>query len=97
MSNAKKLALWFAGGGSVGILVATVVMYLARTHAIDHRVLFSIWPSSVVGIADPITIGDELLFGIVELGIQFALYGVIGLLIGSIRLRRSKAPALHVR
>lgn len=73
----------FAIGAAIGILVIPI---LIATHTDSTFVLLTLWPTSILGFGyqggSPWTLG--LLIGSIELVGNALIYGVIGLLIGSL-------------
>jgi hypothetical protein len=73
----------FIIGAAVGVLVIPI---LIATHTDSTFVLLTLWPTSIIGFGyqggSPWTLG--LLIGSIELIGNALIYGVIGLLIGSV-------------
>ena len=73
----------FIIGAAVGVLVIPI---LIATHTDSSFVLLALWPTSIIGFGyqggSPWTLG--LLIGSIELIGNALIYGVIGLLIGSV-------------
>lgn len=78
----KRLRRWFLLSGSLGVLVALILMVTATYHVVRPTVLLVLWPPSLVGFANPSTLSGSILVAIVEFGGNFILYGAIGTLIG---------------
>jgi hypothetical protein len=51
---------------------------MASYRALNPKLLLALWPPSIIGIADPSTLSDKILFGVIELGGNFLLYGIVG-------------------
>jgi hypothetical protein len=81
---AKRLALWFVLPGVFGILVAIALAVLARQGDVNQYVLLLLWPPSFVGLVDLSSLSDKIIFGVVELGGNFIIYGFIGLFVGMV-------------
>jgi hypothetical protein len=73
---------WFLISGSLGIVVALVLMRVSSNHVLSLGLLLTLWPSSIVGLADPTTLSDKIRIAVGELGGNFLWYGVVGLVIG---------------
>ena len=73
---------WFLISGCVGVLVALTLGTIASYHGLNPRLLFVLWPSSIIGIADPSKLSDKMLFAIIEFGGNFLLYGILGTALG---------------
>ena len=85
MTNAaKRLMLWFVISGLVGILIAVALAALARYSDVNSYILLLLWPPSIVGLADPSSPSDKIIFGVIEFGGNFIIYGVIGLFMGMV-------------
>jgi hypothetical protein len=69
---------WFFGGGCVGILVALVLGEVASHRSLDPTLVLTLWPFSIVGIADPTGFWNQALFAVIEFGGNFLLYGIVG-------------------
>lgn len=69
---------WFLISGCVGVLVAIALGTMASHRALNPKLLLTLWPSSIIGLADPSTLSDKILIGLIELGGNFLLYGIIG-------------------
>ena len=78
----RGLKAWFAASGCIGIIVALALAGIARYRPLNPRVLITLWPLSIIGLADPTNLSDKILFGATELGGNFLLYGVIGTALG---------------
>jgi hypothetical protein len=73
---------WFLVSGCVGVLVALVLGGIASYRALNPRLLLTLWPFSIIGLADPSKLSDKILFGVIELGGNFLLYAVVGTALG---------------
>jgi hypothetical protein len=80
-TTTKRMLRWFLISGIVGVLVALVLLGLETLNIIVPGVFLVLWPSSIVGIADPANAWDKFLFATVEFGGNFLLYGMIGSLL----------------
>jgi hypothetical protein len=69
---------WFLISGCVGVLVALVLGIIASHQVVNPRLLLALWPPSIIGIADPSTLSDKVLFAVIEFGGNFLLYGIVG-------------------
>jgi hypothetical protein len=76
------LLRWFLVSGCVGVLVALALAAVGTNRIVSPGILLALWPPSVVGIADPTSQSDKILFAIIEFGGNFVLYGVVGTFIG---------------
>jgi hypothetical protein len=81
-TTTKRVLRWFLISGSVGVLVALVLLGLKALNLIVPGVFLVLWPSSIVGIADPANALDKFLIATVEFGGNFVMYGIIGSLLG---------------
>lgn len=87
---------WFLISGSVGIVVALVLMRVASRGVLSPGLLLALWPSSIVGLADPTTLSDKILVAVVEFGGNFLWYGLVGTVIGfAVRLVGSAGGEDH--
>ncbi len=60
---------------------------IASYRVLSPRLLLTLWPFSIIGLADPSKLSDKILFGVIELGGNFLLYGIVGTGLGfAIRL-----------
>jgi len=82
-----RSARWFWQAGSVGLLVAIT---LAVFKPSNPEIIVILWPASIVGLADPKGLLDQVLFGLFMFGGNFLLYGAFGAVAGlaADRLRR---------
>ncbi len=87
---------WFLVSGCVGLVVALSLATLAGSHQLNPRLLLVLWPISVIGLAEPSGLTDKIIFGALEFGGNFVLYGVIGILI-AICLPRTTGRSLNAR
>jgi len=84
----------FIIGAAIGVLVIPI---LIATHTDSTVVLFTLWPTSIFGFGyqggSPWTLG--LLIGTIELVGNAFIYGLIGLLIGTLvsKLNRKTVKA----
>jgi hypothetical protein len=74
----QGLKAWFLVSGCIGIIVALVLAVIASNRSLNPMLLLTLWPPSIVGIADPTTLSDKILIGAFEFGGNFLLYGVVG-------------------
>ena len=77
--NLKK---WFLISGCVGVLVAIALSSISSHWALNSTLLVALWPLSIIGLADPSKPSDKILFGIIEIGGNFFIYGIAGILLG---------------
>jgi hypothetical protein len=79
---------WFLAFGAIGLLVALAIAILASHRAtyrlIRPSVVMTLWPASVIGIVDPTDTSSQIVFGLIEFGGNFLLYGVVGVFFGTI-------------
>ena len=59
--------------------VAAVIAIVQPT---NPAVILLLWPTSIVGLADPKGLLDQAIFGIFMFGGNFLLYGVLGAVAG---------------
>jgi hypothetical protein len=83
-NTAKRLVLWFVISGVVGILIAVALAVLASYREVNPYILILLWPPSFVGLVDPTSPSDKIIFGVVEFGGNFIIYGVIGLFVAMV-------------
>jgi len=69
---------WFLISGCVGLLVAVALGMIASHRSLSPKLLLTLWPPSIIGIADPSTLSDKILFAVIEFGGNFLLYGIVG-------------------
>jgi len=74
----QGLKAWFLVSGCIGIIVALVLAVIASNRSLNPMLLLTLWPPSIVGIADPTTLSDKILIGAFEFGRNFLLYGIVG-------------------
>jgi hypothetical protein len=79
--KSKRLGRWFLISGCIGIVVAVGLAVIAMSYSVNPTLLLVLWPVSIVGLANPSAGSEKIIFGIVEFGGNFILYGVIGFLI----------------
>jgi uncharacterized membrane protein YesL len=81
----KRLARCAVISGSIGIFTAMALYISAFALAfLAHRslnshVIFALAPAMILGLADPTTLGGNLLLVGIVLGTNFVLYGFLGL------------------
>jgi hypothetical protein len=74
----RGLKAWFLISGCIGVIVALVLALIPANYSLSPKLLLTLWPASIVGLADPSTISGKILIGLYEFGGNFLLYGVIG-------------------
>ena len=79
---------WFLGGGIVGVLIAAIIGSIRPTSLL---IILLFWPFSIVGIADPRTLGDKVFFYVFAFGGNFLFYGMLALWV---RIQIGKRRAL---
>jgi hypothetical protein len=79
----KRFARWFVISGGVGVatVVALYVLSVLTLFALSPYVLFALAPGMILLLADPTSIGSNLLFLGIILGTNFVLYGLLGMLL----------------
>jgi hypothetical protein len=75
---------WFLGCGIFGVAVAAILTWLMIQDAVPTSLALALWPTSIAAIGDPHTFTEKLLTGLITFGGQFTLYGMAGLVVGSI-------------
>ncbi len=78
-----RFGRWFLLGGVVGVCVGLLFFIPALFQLLGDGVLY-VFPSSIMGLAEPKTWQEITLLLSIEFTSQFVLYGVIGLSIGTI-------------
>lgn len=77
-----RLGRWFAFGGLIGVGFGVMILFIPHlADSLGNGVLL-LFPSSILGIADPRTTRDIAITASMEFSFQFILYGMIGLLLG---------------
>jgi hypothetical protein len=71
----RDLKTWFLISGSIGIIVALVLALVASHRSLNPKLLLMLWPSSIVGLADPATPSAKMLIGAYEFGGNFFCTG----------------------
>ena len=74
----RGLKAWFLVSGCIGIIVALALAGMASYRSLNPKLLMTLWPPSIVGLADPTTLSGKVLIGVFEFGGNFLLYGVVG-------------------
>ena len=74
----RRSVRWFPIEGSLGLGVAIILATLSSFTSVQSSILILLWPTSVVGLADPTRLGDRLALGTIIFGGNFLLYGSIG-------------------
>jgi hypothetical protein len=74
----RGLKAWFFVSGCIGVIVALVLAVVASNRSLNPKLLLTLWPASIVGLADPTTLPAKILIGVYEFGGNFLLYGVVG-------------------
>lgn len=83
----RGLVGWFLVSGCIGIIVALILAEIASYRSLSPKLLLTLWPASIVGLADPSTLLGKILIESYELVGNFLLYGIVGTGIGfAIRL-----------
>ena len=80
-TTTKRVLRWLLISGIVGVLVAFALLGLEALNVIVPGVFLVLWPSSIVGMADPANAWDKFLIATVEFGGNIVLYGIIGSLL----------------
>jgi hypothetical protein len=78
LSVLKYCFYWFLVSGSIGIMIALLLAAIASNRSLNPALILTLWPSSIVGLADPTTLSAKIIIGVYEFGGNFLLYGVIG-------------------
>ncbi len=69
---------WFLTSGCVGLIIAVALSMIASHCSLSPKILLTLWPPSIIGIADPSTLSDKILFAMIEFGGNFLIYGIVG-------------------
>jgi hypothetical protein len=76
----RKSARWFLHAGCMGLVAALIIAIVRPT---NPAITLILWPTSIVGLADPTGLLDKLVSGLVMFGGNFLLYGVFGAVAGA--------------
>jgi hypothetical protein len=74
----RDLKAWFLVSGCIGIMVALVLAEMGSNRSLNPMLVLTLWPPSIVGVADPTTVSTKILIGAFEFGGNFLIYGLIG-------------------
>ena len=80
----RDLRRWFVISGCIGIVVALVLAAVTYKRPLSPMLLLALRPPSIVGIADPTTLSDQIVIGVYEFGGNFLLYGIVGTALGCV-------------
>jgi hypothetical protein len=76
----KRSVRWFLRAGCIGLVAAITIAIVRPT---NPAIILLLWPTSIVGLADPTGLVDKLVFGLVMFGGNFLLYGAFGAVAGA--------------
>ena len=85
MNLQRRTTRWFVIAGCIGIAISTLISIFRPD---NPALVLCLWPSSIVGLADPSGLRNQIIFGVFMFGGQFLLYGVLGLVAGFAADRR---------
>jgi len=70
----------FAGlvGFGIAIIIGTIIRFTGR----PSPIMLFLWPTAIVGLADPTSVLDKVLTTAVMFGGNFLLYGTVGAVAG---------------
>jgi hypothetical protein len=74
----RRSVRWFLVAGSLGLGVAIILATLSSFTSVQSSILILLWPTSIIGLADPTRLGDRIALGTIIFGGNFLLYGAIG-------------------
>jgi hypothetical protein len=75
----RKSVRWFLGAGCIGLVVAVVISIIKPTHP---AIVLFLWPTAILGLANPTRFLDQLVAAILIFGGNFLLYGAFGAVAG---------------
>jgi len=76
----RRSVRWFLWTGCIGLVVALVIASVKPT---NPAIILLLWPTSIVGLADPTGPLDKVVFGLAMFGGNFLLDGAIGAIAGA--------------
>ena len=96
----RRIARWFLSSGTVGIFAAVAVyalgnISLLRQHTIfNPYLMLALAPASILGLAEPTTVGDTMVLLGIVFSTNFVPYGLVGsILCGAWSMFRDRRPA----
>ena len=81
------LRRWFLVAGGVGVAVALLLAVALRFDVVSSGLVVTLWPSSMVQLIDPQTVGSNIAVGLIAYGSNFIIYGLVGMGIGLVTNR----------
>ena len=82
---------WFLWAGCIGLAAAILITILKPS---DPGIILLLWPTSIVGLANPRGLLDQAVFGLFMFGGNFLLYGAFGA-VGGLPLTGSAVDGLR--
>ncbi len=84
------LGRWFFGAGAIGLLTAILLAVAMSYDRAPEGLVLVLWPTAMLQLIDPKTIGSEIVTALFVYGGNFLVYGLlgvgIGFLVGRLRL-----------
>jgi len=82
----KRLVAKFLLFGCVGLLAATAAYLLGMVPALHRNLVFTytmlaLAPASILGLAEPTSVGEAAFLLALVFGFNFVLYGLVGLML----------------
>ena len=83
----RRFAKWFLVSGGIGVLVVTALYALAAIPIVQTNEVFNPYailvlaPAMILGMAEPTAPGDIAQLLVIVFSTNFALYGLLGLLL----------------
>ena len=83
LNRSKPLLRWFLSFATIGGLMPFIIGMIGTPRGYGQlAVVFLMWPTSVLVITDPSHFPDALILYSLSIGLNAALYGGFGLLLG---------------
>jgi hypothetical protein len=75
----RRSVRWFLLAGCIGFVAAVSIAIIKPT---NPAIILFLWPTAIVGLADPKGLLDQAVFGLFMFGGNFLLYGAFGAVAG---------------
>jgi hypothetical protein len=75
----RRSVRWFLLAGCIGFVAAVSIAIIKPR---NPAIILLLWPTAIVGLADPKGLLDQAVFGLFIFGGNFLLYGAFGAVAG---------------
>jgi hypothetical protein len=82
LQDSAHLGKWFLVAGGFGLAIAILLAVAMGYDRAPTAVVFALWPTAMLQLIDPQTIGSKIATALFVYGGNFLIYGLLGVGVG---------------